>query len=443
LPTLLHSYLYNIRWSTIEAIIFQSFLLAHQYMLFRVSEEGVYGCIGMLFGAVYLGVKVIDLGLSKILATYYLEYSRSRVLFVSFIGRQLLPTIILFFVIAGTLFMLLHIQYSTYITPLVLSILCMYTITEALKVPAKKVLQLSHHFRSVAFLEIAFITGYQLVIWGYYSYYHTLDLRIIFTPAMIFSFLELIGLLILLFRWVSTLPQICDINNAIRSECVQKNRLFAYFHSMSKQIISANVLVPVYAYWFGAHYAGVFKISSYCIHSMLAILEKIIEPTSSTLFAHIKNESQRIKQRYFSLAFHSIAKLMMFSSIMVIVIGIKIASHSAALADKTILLSLVFYFFLHYCEIFFVLIERFYVVQARSEFLIITAGSNILWGASMMIYPMPPGIAIGLLCLLRGASYIILLSHMSYTWNIQYPYRWRPQHIVATVLLSFLLWKAI
>ena len=90
----------NITWSCVETIFFQSILLIHQYMLFKVTEPYFYGLMGTLFGCIYFMVKLCDLGLSKILMSFFLDYSQNQQAVYSFLKSQVIPTILLYCMVA-------------------------------------------------------------------------------------------------------------------------------------------------------------------------------------------------------------------------------------------------------------------------------------------------------------------------------------------------------
>src|SRR5205085_7191552 len=98
--------------------------------------------------------------------------------------------------------------------------------------------------------EISLIACYQLIIWSYYFHHHSLTVPFIFGSFLLISLVETIGLAILAYTWYSTLPIKPSIPvKTISSSLIIKNRLFSYSHSMGKQLFSANVLVPLFAYF--------------------------------------------------------------------------------------------------------------------------------------------------------------------------------------------------
>src|SRR5438445_1636346 len=180
MKNIVKQYTQSVAWSTVEAVIFQSFLLMHQAALFKIITPQLYGLTGTLFGLIYFGVKLFDLGLSRGLMTYYHNFAMSQHSCRQFFGRQLLPNFIFCSVIFSSLW-IAHIFFNNHINAiapvdsLLLAIACGLVLTESIKTILKRLLQLSYNFRPVALCEISFITCYQLIVWSYYFYTGSLN----------------------------------------------------------------------------------------------------------------------------------------------------------------------------------------------------------------------------------------------------------------------------
>jgi len=428
------------RWSIIEAFTFNGLLFAHQYLLFRVNTPGFYGFIGSLFGIIYFLVKFLDLGLNKTLISFYLDYSKNSNALFFFIKYNLLPTIFLYIFCSVAL---LYIQsnwsstipFIASISTELLLILLGLVATESIKSLVKRLLQLSHHFRYVALMEIIFILLYQCAVWTYYYYGNQLTAIFVFQSFFIVSLLETIGLSLLVYKWYKNTPIESPTTIQINNWLVIKNRLFSYCYTMCKQILSANILVPLFAYTFGYEYAALLKLASYATHSIASTMERIIDPTSSVLFAHIKNDTIDSKQTSFSLATQGSYQLLACVLIFIIINGpivLKISSVNA------ITVAVGLYFLIHYLENFFIVVERFYIAHGRTECILIamafstTLGILALKNSYSLIY------VLLLLFISRLVSFFILLFYLSYLWNINHRIIISPQYIFASLFISII-----
>src|SRR5438445_6676030 len=93
MKNIVKQYTQSVAWSTVEAVIFQSFLLMHQAALFKVITPQLYGLTGTLFGLIYFGVKLFDLGLSRGLMTYYHNFAMSQHSCRQFLDANYCPTL--------------------------------------------------------------------------------------------------------------------------------------------------------------------------------------------------------------------------------------------------------------------------------------------------------------------------------------------------------------
>ena len=207
-------YFHNIAWSTIEAVLFQTLLLGHHSLLFKVTDSYFYGLMGTLFGFIYCAVKLFDLGFNKALLSFYSHYSTDRTLFFHFLRQQLLPNIIFYCVsiialLCIKLFFPTHIPLlSSFDFPLLI-VAAGLVATESIKALLKRLLQLAHNFRSVALGEIGCIICYQVIIWSYYLAGNQLTHIFIFGTFLVISLCETVGLFFNLFLLQKITNRIC------------------------------------------------------------------------------------------------------------------------------------------------------------------------------------------------------------------------------------------
>lgn len=444
MKNIVKQYTHSIAWSAIEAIIFQTVLCAHQAALFAIVSSQLYGFTGTVFGLIYFTVKLLDFGLCKSLITFYHEFSLDKRSFLLFFAQQLLPNVIfcciLFFFVWITYIFFNHYIFATIpFNGYLLAIACGLVITESIKTILKRLLQLSYNFRCAALYEIGFIVSYPLTLWSYYFYTGSLHENVIIGFCFLISLLETIGLSIALYRHYALLPLVPIHNNIpFVSQYtvfhIYKSRFFIYGHSMSKQLCSGNILIPLCAYIYGLEYAALLKLASYITHSIATVMEKIIDPSSSLLFIHAKKDSLENKQQFFLLALRTSWHILLCMLIFILINGITLftASHASFVITPYI----VVYFLIHYCENFFIAIEKFYIAHDHSRFLII--GTILNSAIALLVFAnfLSPLIALMLFLISRIITLIILLYCLSYIWNISPRIQIIPRYIVGSIVLS-------
>src|SRR4030095_5539341 len=418
---IVQQYTRSIAWSAIEAIVFQTILCVHQAALFVITSSWLYGLTGTVFGLIFFTAKLLDLGLGKSLITFYHEFSSNKRSFVLFFTQQLLPNaifccLLFLFVWITYIFFNHHFHTKMPIDSFLLTIACGLALTESIKVILKRLLQLSYHFRSVALYEIGFIVSYQIALWSYYFYTGLLNEYVIIGFCFLMSLCEVIGLSIAAYRQYTLLSSLSANNNIMFPQHtalhIFKSRLFIYGHSISKQLCSGNILIPLCAYAYGLEYAALLKLASYVTHSITAIMEKIIDPSSSLLFVYTKNDSLENKQQFFLLALHSSWHILLCVLIFILINSTKIftLSHASFIITPYIIM----YFLIHYCENFFIAIEKFYIAHDYSRFLMIGAILNSSVALLIFINALSPLLALVFFLISRIITFIILLYCISY-----------------------------
>jgi hypothetical protein len=443
MKNIVKQYTQSVAWSTVEAVIFQTFLLMHQAALFKVITPQLYGLTGTLFGLIYFGVKLFDLGLSRGLMTYYHNFALSRHSCRQFFGRQLKPNIIFCFIIFSLVWVV-HIFFNNHFHTMVtidsflLALACGLALTESIKTILKRLLQLSYNFRQVALCEIGFITCYQFIVWSYYFYTGSLSAYNIIGFCFAMSLGEILGLSLLTYRWYSSLPteQSAPIPTEHTTFGIFKSRLLVYGHSISKQFFSGNILIPLSAYSYGLEAAALLKLASYVTHSITAIIERIIDPSSSALFAHTKNDTAENQQKFFLLVSNASWHLIVCIFIFMVINSTKFFSVTDA--TLAVMPYIILYFLIHYCENFFITVEKFYIAHDRSEFLIIGAILNSLVALAIFTYCLSPLVALTLFLLSRITSFIILVCYLSFLWNIRPRVDIAPRYIVGSLVIAIL-----
>jgi hypothetical protein len=252
---------------------------------------------------------------------------------------------------------------------------------------------------------------------------------------------EIIGLCLLTYWWYKALPDKEDNQPPIAPMHIFKSRLLIYGHSISKQFFSGNILIPLCAYSYGLEAAAVLKLASYVTHSITAIIEKIIDPSSSVLFAHTKNEPLENRQKFFHLVSNASWHIVVCIFIFTIINSTKLFS----LSHATIAIApcIILYFLIHYGENFFIAIERFYIAHDRAEFLIISAALNSIVALALFTYCVSPVLALTLFLISRIIAFVILVYYVSYLWNIRPRIRIVPRYILGSLSLSILFYMSL
>lgn len=394
--------------------------------------------MGTLFGFIYCAVKLFDLGFNKALLSFYSHYSTDRKLFFYFLKQQLLPNII-FYCISIAALLYIKLFFPTRIPPLssfdfpLLIVAAGLVATESIKALLKRLLQLAHNFRSVALGEIGCIICYQVIIWSYYLAGNQLTHIFIFGTFLVVSLCETVGLFFLTYSCYKKLPTESAALPLPKTH-IAKNRFFIFGHGMIKQFFSANMLVPLFAYSFGFECAALLKLASYMTHSITAIIEKIIDPSSAVLFANTKNESTLKTEEVFMFASRVAHHIIIGVFIFILINATKFFTFSDSTAQ--VVPYIVLYFLIQYGESFFLTIEKFYIAQSRPEFIFFSAIITGITGISLLFSMPSPLYTLIFILLSRIVAFFVLLVPLAYYWNIKPTVRLSARYLFGSFIMS-------
>lgn len=426
-------YKHSILWSSIESVIFHSLLFIHQYALFMYTTPLFYGVVGTTFGLLYLSVHLLNMGLNQSLAPFYQNYSQSKQHAKTFIKNQIIPNGMMFCCFIIFITSTKHI-FFTAITLSDLLVVLACIATESVKKIIKHLLQLSFNFRMVAILEIGFIISYPLLVWLFFVLGFSLSTFLIFGVFLTGSLLHMIGLIYLLYGWYRNLPLLSvEPAQKVSELNIYKTRLFSYMYHLSKQLFSANVLVPLWAYFYGFEQAAVLKLASYATHSITSIIEKIIGPSSAVYFAHSKqNPLQEVFRTTTQITSHVLLCLFIF-----LVINFTRFIGNSHTDMPLITLSFI-YFLMHYIESFFITLETLFISQERSEVLLVNTGITLIFILNSFFIASTPLVLLIFLLAARIISCMALSISAYYLWNIKQLLHISPTYLATSLSVATL-----
>ena len=203
---------------------------------------------------------------------------------------------------------------------------------------------------------------------------------------------------------------------------------------MIKQFFSANMLVPLFAYSFGFECAALLKLASYMTHSITAIIEKIIDPSSAVLFANTKNEPTLKTEEVFMFASRIAHHIIIGVFIFILINATKFFTFSDSTAQ--VVPYIVLYFLIQYGESFFLTIEKFYIAQNRPEFIFFSAIITGITGISVLFSLPSPLYTLIFILLSRIVAFFVLLIPLVYCWNIKPTVRLSARYLFGSFIMS-------
>jgi hypothetical protein len=431
----IQTFLTSIRWTFIEAIVYQLVLVAHHIVVFRTVSPALFGMSSTIFSLLYLIIAIANFGFDHTLSSFFISASQSKKNFNHLIQRQLLFSICIMLIVASYF---LYMQ--TMVSFACASILAALYIVESMRKSLASLLHVALYNKPIAFIEIGALLGYITIIWTCFYSGIPFSLSLIFTPLLITSFISLVLYFYYTYLLYCQLPD-DSLTTPHRYTCIIQNRTYTWINQLSHLFFSTNFLVPFFAYHYGLAYAGLFKIISTLSYSLSSILRKIAGSTSSALFAHHKHTDNH--QPHFTLATSVIHQLLYGIIIFFSINYHKILGATSMPLSSSHLIMAYFFLLITISESFFITYETFLITHEKTHYL-------ALFNCSIMImlfiflptiqYTAPVTTLIMLL-IVRMLTFASIYWYSHYRWKIKPSWHINiaPQLLVLVTSLLFFI----
>lgn len=365
----------SLAWNTFESLFYQLLLLAHQCVLFSITERTTFGLIGTIFSTTYLLVMVTNFGLDVSISAFFTQAIQSKKHFKKIVFFQLIPEYCLLLVI-GMIGLLLAPLLTRFTIPLQLdmsslALIGCLIVFEGSKKTLRSLLQLGFHSRKTACVEVATIIGYISMVWIGYFMGYPISIMLVFLPLLIVSALSSLALLFFLIRYYQQLPDTSSspLPTSALQWRIMRNRFFNFLNQATHSLFSSNFLVPFFAMTFGLAYAGVLKLTASIAHCITSIVQKIFGISGTILLAHLKESSIEQRQQAFLLISHRLNQVL-YGFILFFAINYSVIVRARALPETTSILTFAYLFMIIiFSENFFLAYEKFYITQEKADHL--------------------------------------------------------------------------
>lgn len=434
----------SIKWNTIEAIVYQTILTLHQILLFSAVDKLSYALIGTIFSLLYLSIVFLNFGLDKSLATFFLEYTKSKSNFKRFFMFQLFIQLALLITV-GLIFILFKdsISYlfsSNFKCPVLENsswlILSLLLLSESLKKTLRTFAQLAFLNKQTAIIETFAITLYFVTVWGYYLITSKINLLSILIPFVLESIISNFCLSVVVYKFYQKINN-TELNNPSVLTIVS-NRFYVYINQLSHMFFSGNFIIPFLAYIYSLEQISSLKLTNNITVFITVLMERIFGITSAALLTHVKNLNITDRRQAIGISTNKLFN-MLYAIIIFLIINFKfISSYKIVISDLNwmpIYLFLILIFF----ENFFITYEQYLIVEEKSYYLmIINSLSAILFYIVLDKTHLSLSEVLITLITIRIISFLFLRLLCYVFLKIDLPYKIRPKYILFYTIISFL-----
>jgi hypothetical protein len=438
----------GLRWNTAESVWYQLALIGHQVVLFSLTTPSFYGLIGTLFSIIYLIITVTNFGLDTSLAPFFTLATKNKRLFKRVLLPQLIPELIIFSLVAvilcTTQALLIAIPLvGPHLNSELIGIMGALIIVEGFKKTLRAILQLSFNNHLTALIEMATITLYISIIWLLYFLGHPITLNLIFVPMLMVSVMGTTALSYCVLAWYQHLPnESSDTLPAYFARRLFKSRLFNYANQISHTFFSGNFLVPFFAAQFGLAHAGVFKLLCNIAYGISTVIQKMFGLSTQALLAHVKDMHLLTKQDAFKTITYYLYQVL-YAILLFVGINIyKISTWVGTSTNSNALPLIILFFIIHFSEHFFMVYEKFFIIEEEnfSLFLFNTSTIALIYGTLSITSGWSPLAVLLAILLIRIATFAAL-SYMSfYWWRLIPTWQLQPKCLIGALIISLLVW---
>lgn len=435
-------FLASIRWNTLEAIIYQALLVANQALLFSILDPKQYGMIGMLFSLLYLTVMATNGGLDISLGPLFTAWSKNksttrRILLPHLLVQPCIITLLIIALMIARLSLTAYIPHLASLSPGVLLTLGLLAQSESIKKTMRALLHLIFLSRVTALVEIATIISYvgSIVILYYAGW--PLTVLSIFLPLLIVSWIGVVILGIVLYRWYAALPEEQASFDPTLNRRMIKSRLWNYGIQLGHALFSGNFLISLFGIQFGLAQAGIAKFANSIAHGIATLVRKIFDTTSGSYLSNMKDHDTQTKHAAFIIISTHINQLLYSIILGMCIIAPRLWKLNTAANMHTSML-IILLCAVHIFELFYIAYEKFYINEEKSSYLLMSYAIPAV--ILFVVYVLSPSLsmyAILIALLIARIITFLILSLLSIMlWNLRPSLHAQPKYLAYTAFAS-------
>ena len=441
----------GMRWNAAEALFFYGTLIIHQIFMFKIAGPVAYGKIGTLFAVSYFIEYVLDFGFLSSIGPFFSWTKSNQNNFRSWFFWVLVPQIILFLCIPPALilsfnFFKFHYGHTSIVEIFVqnqhaLLIFSFVLALDGIRRTLNGILQVAFLNKMAAIIEIINVCIYMAVVWGMYFYGIPLNLYSVFTPYIFTTLISIIFFSIVLKKWFSSLPKSKEPAK-IPLKRIIISRIFNSAHETSTQFFSQGFLVPLFAIHIGIQQAGIFQLISSIEQYTRSIIKRIFSLTSNALLSHVKDATLACKQKSFAMATKRLNFVLYFVLVVVLVNISKFAAIGTSIQSFVMWPMIYFFFVIMFSHNFFILYERFYIIEEKVHYLF---GVNLafIFASAAILYVFKQDITItiySIFSVIRILYYIGMIYLAQKLWKTRSNWRIKPILMGAFIAIALIIY---
>jgi hypothetical protein len=279
-------------------------------------------------------------------------------------------------------------------------------------------------------------------LWFAHYYGITITITHSWAALALVSLCQTITLTIFFIRFYTTLSNNSDeVNTHDLLTRVIKTRFFTWSNQLVTQCFSGNFLVPLCAFQYGFEQASFLKIVSSLAHWITLVINKAFGMASNSILAQSKNMPLSLQRTMFDYLTYRLHQVLSGLIIFLLINSKKIILMLSY--DFNHWTPLYLMLTMSFCESFFTLYEKWYILKEEAHYLFLF---NILNGILLYLF-LPHSSAyytlFFLVLAIRITTFTILTTISYYKWNIRPSVRIPTTTLIVSLIISILFYLVI
>lgn len=435
---LYNQFLHGIRWNALDSIISQGLLVAHHIAVRYFLGPVFHGEFGTAFSILYSLLVIVNMGLDSSLSPIFTYISANKRAALLLSRRIFFPqlTILMFSFIILVLVAQRQVAFN-FLTGPISIIIGVTLIIESIRKSCRTFLQLALRSRLTAITEISGMIAYLIIVWSWFFAGFGMTLMSAFITLLIISSIQLIILAVGIHAWYTQLPDTTNTLPATISWRLAKSRFFVGSNQIISQLFTSNFLVPFFAVTCGLNFASFFKIISSVAQWITLVGQKIFGITGAAILARTKELSLETKRAVFIAMTHKLYQVLYILLICVIINGTTLYITQCSVYPPQAITIGVTMLVLSFLESFFVLFDRWYIIEERAYYLLFFTTLSC-----MFLYFSGSYILLSLV-IIRVITIMLLTLFSFYYWSLRPSLKIEKESLGIALILSLLIYIII
>ncbi len=369
------NFMQAVLWNAFNVFLYKIILQTHQFCLFYVISNELFGISGTLFSSVYLLIGLTNFGFDYSLFAFNQSFSSCQNNFLKMMRFFLWRSII---ACLTAMFLFLFFYYFSYLPqisfitqftsiPLIALLMIMF-ISENIKRSFELFGYLSFLNKTITIVEIFTLLIYTSMVWSYYFLFGYINLYVIFTAMCCMSILELLIVIQRLKTFQKSLP-LHDSNQSFpTTHEIILNQAVNYINQITKALFSPNMIIVFLAYHIGIIKAGYIKLTIDSIILLYMLLNRAVGIPSGALMSR-RATTKNLNLPHFTTSFLTITNAyiqFLYSLLITTCMIIVPCIIKENCLSTTLSVNILFFTFAGFLEYLIITYEKLYLTQNKA-----------------------------------------------------------------------------